>query len=112
MKKILFCLLLSFTVILGLTSCGNKEVVNVDYDNVVSFESDLNNGEDLTGKIVIITVDAFVPNSAFGYNIQNGEHLNWCSQNNPKVQVGEKLTVKVTEIRSLLGSYIIYYEIV
>lgn len=56
------------------------------------------------------TVDALVPNSAFGYNIQTGEHLNFCSPNNPDVSVGDTLVVEVTEVSSALGSYIISYD--
>ena len=84
----------------------------VDYPNVEDFEAALNNGEDLTGKTVTFTVNKLVPNSAFGYNMQTGEHLNFCSTENPNVKEGDTVTVEVTEISSMLGSYIIKYELV
>ncbi len=53
-----------------------------------------------------------VPDSAFGYNIQAGENLNFCFPDNSNVKAGDILTVKVEEVTSLLGSYIIKYEMV
>lgn len=108
MKKFLTVLIL-FALTLSLVGCGSNEVVP-DYEDVASFEAALNAGENLTGKTVRITVDALVPNSAFGYNIQTGEHLNFCSPNNPDVSVGDTLVVEVTEVSSVLGSYIISYD--
>lgn len=93
------------------TEVATEVAIEVDYSNVEDFEAALNAGEDLTGKIVTITVDTFVPNSTLGYNIQTGEHLNFCSVTHPGVKEGDVLTVRVTEIESTLGSYIIYYEI-
>lgn len=82
-----------------------------DYSDVESFEMDLNEGEDVSGKIVTFVVNKFVPNSVFGYNLQAGEHLNFCSLDHPgKIEVGDKLTVRVTSVKSFLGSFIIYYE--
>ena len=79
---------------------------------MVVFEKALNDGEDITGKTVVLTVKDLVPNSAFGYNIQAGEHLNFCSPDNPNVKAGDTITVKVVEVTSMLGSYIINYEMV
>ena len=109
--KQLLAILLSLTLVLSLAACGEKVEVTPDYD-VVAFEQALNNGENLTGKTVVVTVNELVPNSAFGYNIQAGEHLNFCSPDNPKVKVGDTITVKVGEVTSMLGSYIISYEMV
>lgn len=89
-----------------MVGCGSE----VDYDSISSFESALNDGDDVEGKTVEITVDEFVPDSAFGYNIQTGEHLNFCSLDNPGVKEGDTLIVKVTDVESVLGSFIIYYE--
>lgn len=47
-----------------------------------------------------------------GYNIQTGEHLYFCSGTNPGVKTGDTLNVKVSDVVSMLGSYIISYEIV
>jgi len=109
MKKLL-SILMSLTLVLSLVACGGNTEVKPDYEDVVTFEQALNNGEDLTGKTVVVTVNKLVPDSAFGYNIQAGENLNFCSPDNPNVKEGETLTVKVAEVTSMLGSYIIKYE--
>lgn len=111
MKKLL-SILISLALVLSLAACGGNTEVKPDYDDVVTFEQALDNGEDLTGKTVVVTVKEFVPDSAFGYNIQAGENLNFCSANNPGVKAGDTVTVKVSEVTSMLGSYIISYEIV
>ena len=110
MKKI-FCLFCVVMTLLSLVGCGAKEVVP-DYEDVASFEAALNAGEDLSGKTVRFTVNDFVPNSAFGYNAQAGEHLNFCSTSNPKISVGDTVVVKVNEVSSVLGSWIITYKLV
>lgn len=74
------------------------------------FEAALNEGENLAGKTVSVKVDKLVPDSAFGYNIQAGEHLNFVSSKNPDVEVGDEIIVKVVEVDSMLGSYIIEYK--
>lgn len=81
-----------------------------DYATAAEAEAALNAGEDLTGATVTITVDDFEPASAFGYNIMTGEHLNFVSPQNPNVEVGQTLKVKITSITSTLGSFIINYE--
>ncbi len=111
MKK-LFAILISITLVLSLVACGVNTDVKPDYEDVVTFEEALNNGEVLVEKTVVFTVDKLVPNSAFGYNIQAGEHLNFCSPDNPGVKVGDTITVKVTDVTSMFGSYIIGYEMV
>ena len=88
------------------TACGSSKV---DYEKVEDFEAALNTGEDLTGKTVTFTVKDFRPDSAFGYNLIAGEHLNFCSGKNPGVKTGDTITVKVKEVTSLLGSWIISY---
>lgn len=111
MKKLL-AILMSFTLVLSLVACGGNTEVKPDYEDTVAFEEALNDGEDLTGKTVVVTVNELVPDSAFGYNLQAGEHLNFCSPDNPNVKAGDTITVKVTEVTSMLGSYIISYEMV
>ena len=110
MKKFIAVVLVVSLLAVCLTACGGS--ASVDYEDAASFEAALNNGEDLTGKTVKITVNKFVPDSAFGYNIQTGEHLNFCSSKNPGVKEGDTVTVKATEITSMLGSYIITFDLV
>ena len=108
MKKITSILLI-LLLSLSLASCGKAKV---DFADAATFEAALNSGEDVEGKVVTFVVNEVVPDSAFGYNLQAGEHLNFCSENNPKVKKGDSITVKVTEVTSMLGSYIISYKIV
>ncbi|PIC80756.1 hypothetical protein CSV75_02920 [Sporosarcina sp. P18a] len=89
-----------------LTACGSAEP---DY-TTEQFETALKNGENTEGKNVSITVDELVPDSAFGYNVQTGEHLNFVSSSNPNVKKGDEIIVKVGEVESVLGSFIIQYK--
>lgn len=102
MKKIA---ILIFAALL-LTACGSAEP---DY-TTEQFETALKNGNNAEGKNVSITVDKLVPDSAFGYNIQTGEHLNFVSSSHPNVKEGDELIVKVEEVESVLGSFIIKYK--
>ena len=110
MKRVIpiLCVILLLSSLVG---CGSK-AVDPDYENAATFEAALNAGEDLTGKTVRFTVNEFVPNSTFGYNMQAGEHLNFCSSSNPKAAAGDTVTVKVTEVTSMLGSWLISYKMV
>lgn len=110
MKRI-YALLVSILLVVSLVACGGKKVT-VDYANEVDFEAALNAGEDVTGKVVTFTVKELVPNSAFGYNLQAGEHLNFCSEKNPGAKAGDVVTVRIKEVTSMLGSYIITYEMI
>lgn len=96
-------------MILSLTACGgSKEIIN--YADAESFEAALNNGENLEGMIVQLIVKELKPDSALGYNIWAGEHLNFVSSRNPDVKEGDTVIVKATTIESILGSWIIDYE--
>lgn len=109
MKKIL-SLIMAVIMIVSLVSCGGSKEIVPDYEDAASFEAALNEGEDLTGKTVRITVDNFIPDGTFGYTIWSGEHLNFCSGTNPGVEIGDTIIVKATEIVSALGSYMISFE--
>ena len=104
----IFLLAAAFSLVITCvcTACGSTKV---DYEKVEDFEAALNAGEDLTGKTVTFTVLEVHPDSAFGYNLYGGEHLNFISTKNPGVKQGDTLTVKVKEINSLLGSWFISY---
>jgi predicted RNA-binding protein with TRAM domain len=109
MKKLLVGLLSSFMVLLLLAGCGSNKTVKADY-TTKQFETALNKGDNLEGKTVSVKVNKLVPNSAFGYNIEAGKHLNFVSPDNPNVKKGETLILKVTKVASALGSYVISYE--
>lgn len=90
--------------------CDKKEDVTADYPDEKVFETALVDGEDLEGKTVDIVVSNLETKSVYGYNIWAGEHLNFVSEKNPDVNIGDKVTAKVTEVKSVLGSWIISYE--
>ncbi len=111
MKKIIVSILICPISVGFLTGCIDDPVAP-DYADATVYEQALNDGIDTTGKIVYFVVDSINLNSAFGYNLMAGEHLNFCSSTNPNLNVGDGLTVKIKEVRLVLGSYIIYYDIV
>lgn len=114
----------SYDLCFALASCGSdnknnddsssksKAVVNLalDYENAEDFEEALNNGEKLEGCTVRIKVKEFHPESKLGYNIWAGEHLNFISSDNPDVKEGDSITIKVTKVENMLGSWIIKYK--
>lgn len=107
MKKLLIILIAA----MFLVACGNDatEEVEADY-TTAEFEAALNKGDDLTGKIVDVEIDELVPDSAFGFNLQAGEHLNFVSSKNPGKKAGEKMTVEIEEVENVIGSYVIKYK--
>lgn len=110
MKTVSFVLIIC--LLLSLCGCGNsnRAEVIIDYGDAESFEAALNEGEILEGKIVRFVAGEFHPDSELGYNIWAGEHLNFVSSRNPDVQENDIVTVRVTTIENLLGSWIISYE--
>ncbi|MDE7176841.1 MAG: hypothetical protein K2O59_03420 [Lachnospiraceae bacterium] len=102
--------LLAIVIVFSLTACGKQEEVVIDYADAESFEMALNNGENLEGKIVSFMVQEIHPESALGYNVWAGEHLNFVSERNPDIAVNEQITVKVNAIENILGSWVIKYE--
>ena len=102
---------LALVLVFALCACtvaAPKTVI--DYADVESFEAALNRGENLEGKVVQFKAMELHPQSAYGYNIWAGEHLNFVSEKNPDVKGGDTLTVKATSIESIIGSWIIHYE--
>ena len=98
-----------------LSSCGDKDTserIVPDYSTAEMFESALNSGEDTIGKTVCFVVDTIKPNSAFGFNIWSGEHLNFISEENPGVSEGDSMTIKVDEVENFLGSWLIKYDFI
>lgn len=81
-----------------------------DYATAEDAEAALNAGKVLEGKTVRFRVNDLRPKSAFGYNLETGEHLNFVSSHNPKVKVGDVVIVKVKEVTSTLGSFVIKYS--
>lgn len=103
--------LVSAMLSLLLCSCGGGPGgTEVDYGDAAAFEEALNRGENLENKTLMFTVTELHPDSALGFNVCGGEHLNFISGRNPDLKVGDTAGVKATEITSLLGSWIIKYE--
>lgn len=103
--------LVSAMLSLLLCSCGGGTGgTEVDYGDAAAFEEALNRGENLENKTLMFTVTELHPDSALGFNVCGGEHLNFISSRNPDLKVGDTAGVKATEITSLLGSWIIKYE--
>ena len=99
--------LLVFAAML-LTACGSS-TAEPDY-TTTEFEEALNNGDDVTGKIVHVEIEELIPDSAFGYNLVAGEHLNFVSSKNPKKKSGDEMTVEIEEVENILDSYVIKYK--
>lgn len=100
MKKIIITLVSTLSLLLILTACGTKKP---------DYTASLNAGKSIDGKTIQFKVNKLEPSSAFGYNMQTGKHLNITNTDNPKVKVGETVTVKVKTAKSVLGSWIISY---
>lgn len=109
MKKIAVLLSALLMLTFVLAGCGGTQKAKADY-TTTQFETALNKGDNLEGKTVSVEVEKLVPNSALGYNIQAGKHLNFVSPDNPNVKQGDKVILKVKKVQSTLGSYIITYE--
>jgi len=102
-------ILAALMLVFCFVGCGGSQVT-IDYADAESFEAALNNGKNLEGKVVQFTADELHPQSAYGYNIWAGEHLNFISSRNPDVEVGSTVVVKATTIESISGSWFISYE--
>ncbi|EEJ59380.1 hypothetical protein [Lactobacillus johnsonii] len=89
---------------------ATKKLPKPDYATAEDAEAALNAGKVLEGKTVRFRVNDLRPKSAFGYNLETGQHLNFVSPHNPKVKVGDIVIVKVKEVTSTLGSFVIKYS--
>lgn len=94
------------------SSAEEPTAAELDYDDVKAFESALNSGDNLEGKTVQFKVNKLEPQSAFGYNLITGEHLNFVSSENPNAKEGDLVTVKVKQVQSMLGSWLIQYDMI
>ena len=90
-----------------LTGCARQQ--RADY-SAKSAEFSLNSGKNLKNKTIRFKIKKLIPNSAFGYNMETGKHLNFVSDENPNVKKGDTVIVKVDNVKSILGSYVIEYS--
>lgn len=107
MKRLYLGLLL-FIVLLLLSGCGGEKA---DY-TTSEFETAVNNGEDVSGKTVLVEVNQVVSNIAFGYVIEAGDSLHFTNSVNPDLEEGDTLLVEVSEYVNFFGEYTVPYEIV
>lgn len=63
----------------------------IDFEDVESFEEALNNGEDLTGKVVKFVVSDYRPINILGINCTGGEHLNFILEEEADIADGDTL---------------------
>ncbi len=113
MKRILKQLIsitLAVVMASSLCACGGVSKVPIDYGDAAAFEAALNAGENLEGKVVQFTADEFHPDSALGYNVWAGEHLNFVSARNPDIKEGDTVVARTTMIENSMGSWVIQYE--
>ncbi|GEM_PF-3933724 len=117
MKKImkLTALLLSACLCLMLFGCGSKDEseddnIYIDYGDEEAFELMINAGEDMVGKIVRFTAKELHPDSAVGYNIYAGKHLNLVSTGDPGIAQGETVVVRILTVDTFIGSWLLTYE--
>lgn len=111
MKRLLV-LFMTIVLFFALVACGEEYIEDgqfaVDYSDPVSFESALNDGTKVKGKIVQFCIEEYVPDSILGINCHAGEHLNFLFDNELDVEAGDIIVVEVTEEPSkifLLGSW-------
>lgn len=114
LAKFLSILCFCMTLSESLSSCDNSSSDRIvpDYATAASFESALNKSEDTISKTVCFVVETIKTNSAFGFNIWAGEHLNFISDEDPGVKEEDSMTVRVKEVKTLLGSYLIKYDLI
>lgn len=112
MKKIIVTILLCVCLVGAFASCKDNKKIVPDYKNEELYELALENGDYTTGKTVSFTVSKIYPNSMFGYNLCAGKHLNFVAPTNPDVAVGDTLIVRVLDVRTVLESWIIDYELI
>lgn len=127
MKKVLSCIALLILVFV-FAGCDNNtatrdEIItsdtistsskhSIDYNDAKSFESALNDGAKVNGKVVRFDVIEYKPDSAMGINCWSGEHLNFISENELDVDKGDIVIGRITkEPSNIWGSWKIPYEV-
>ncbi len=83
------------------------------FKDAASFESALNDGEMVNGKIVQFDVIEYEPDSALGINCWSGEHLNFISEDELNVKKGDIVVGLITkEPSKTFFSWKIPYEVI
>lgn len=108
MKKFILMMVVMVAVLGTMVGCTGGYVA--DYKSAEEFEAAINNGDSVEGTYVMVEVIGLEPNSAFGYNTQAGDHLNFVNAVNPNVEQGDFVVFKVERVANIFGSIIITYE--
>ena len=113
----------------SLCACGGseKQVVGADYADQLKemqagnytvsyataedFENALNNDDDTLGKVVSFSVKDVKPDSALGYDLWAGEHLNFVGEDAKEAKKGTIMTVAVNSVQEKMGSWVIGYDV-
>lgn len=112
MKKILVIGAAIFTTF-TLMACGNSKTADTpkaDYPTAEKLENALNKGKSVKNKTVKFKISAVEPNSAFGFNLETGKHLNFISEDGKAVKSGDTVTAKIKKTTQTLGSWLITYS--
>lgn len=115
-------ILVPFVIVLCLLltgKCGAQESITpsessfqVDYECAELFETALNAGVDVEGKVVKFVINKYVPDSILGKNCWAGEHLNFISSVDLDVKPGDTIIGKVSKTsKTFFGSWKIKYEV-
>jgi hypothetical protein len=127
-KRTIFMLTLSVMLCMALAGCGSNKSVSgddyqaqlasmksdgysIDYESAEAFETALNNGEDVLGKVVSFKVNEVHPDSSLGYDLWAGEHLNFVGEDAKEAKEGDTLTVAIYSTEEKLGSWVIEYDV-
>lgn len=115
MKKRIVSLLAIAAATLLLAACGKTTTQTkptapkVDY-TAAKLETALNAGKKVQGKTVKFKISKIEPNSAFGFNLETGKHLNFISKDGKAVNKGDTVTAKIKKSTSVVGSWVITYS--
>ena len=90
---------------------STPELIQIDFQSETEFEAALNRGEITTGKVVRFKVDSVHPQSAMGFNLWPGEHLNFISASPVDVKAGDVVIARITNVVSSLRSWFLSYDI-
>ena len=114
--KVVSIFILLVVMVSMFSSCTDK---SVHYSNIEDFELAFEEDNSVVGDTVTFTVKAQVSEvllglgSGYAYKIQASENRIFYSKENPNVNEGEVLTVKITNVYSFDGSnWFIICEIV
>ena len=90
----------------------DTQSVSIDYENERDFEIALNKGENVIGKVVQFTVDSVHPDSAVGFNLWAGEHLNFTTSFPIDIHAHDVVVAKISNVITRMGSWLVSYEII